>query len=163
MFVFPVNAASELVRNNIEVQSSLLLNVSKSFVNASMQLGELNVQASRKLVEESTAAMMKSMQLKSLADAQSFIAEQSQMTLDRIRGYQQNVQNIAAATWRDAGKVGGEPVTAQSVNTGNAGGAADTAAPKDAASHGQHETDHRPSPLVEKLVASVVSGTDKPH
>lgn len=160
MFVFPVGAASDLGRNNIQSQIALFLNLSKSFANASAQLGELNVQATRKLMEESTSALTKGMQLRTLADTQAFIAEQSQVTIDRIRGYALNVQNIMTENSLDPRRSLGAPVAQRSMQPDNT-----QAHPgqKEDASHGQHETDPQPSALVEKLVASVVSDTNKLH
>jgi hypothetical protein len=160
MFVFPAIVVTDLIRNNIENQFSMLLNISKNFVNASNQLSRLNVQAGRKLMEESTAAYKKSMQLNTLAEAQSFFTEQSQVTIERLHGYAQNVHSIAAGNWVDPDMTSGAAVTEQ---------AAPPDAPdnnstrQDAAAHGQHETDPRPSALVGKLVASVAGDTDKLH
>lgn len=161
MFAFPVGPASDLVRNNIQSQFSLFMNVSKNFVNATMQLGELNAQAGRKLMEESATAITKGMQVRTLADVQSFMAEQSQVTVDRIRGYALNVQNIAAQNWVGPGKPPVVvPVTQTSVQVETT---IDDSAQKRSASQGHHEADPHPSPLVEKLVASVVNDTDKLH
>jgi hypothetical protein len=161
MFSFPVNTASNLIRDNIASQVSFLLNQSKSFVNASMQLGELNVQAGCKLMEESTTALAKGMQLRTLADTQSFLAEQSQVTVDRISGYAQNVQNIVTMNmFNNTGKSGGFPAASQPTRTEHEN---ERASPQEAVPHGQHETDPHPSALVEKLVASAVNDIDKLH
>ncbi len=160
MLVFPFKTAPDLVGNNFETQYSFFLNLSKNLMNATMQLNELNLQAARKLMEESATALHKGVQLRTPADAQSFIAEQSQVTADRIRGYAQNLQNIATENWIAYGKPPGAGATKQFVQPANTN---DGFARKDAASHGQHETDPHPSPLVEALVASVVSDVDKLH
>jgi hypothetical protein len=160
MFVFPASTASDMVRNNVETQFSLFLNISRSLFNASEQLGRLNVQAGRKLMEESTDAVKKGVHLRTLADTQSFIAEQSQATVDRVRGYALNVQNIAVGNWIGLDQPPGVPVAEQSAQSENAD---DAAALKDAASDERHETDQRPSPLVEKLIASVANDVDKLH
>jgi hypothetical protein len=161
MFSFPVNTASNLIRDNIGSQVSFLLNLSKSFVNASMQLGELNVQAGSKLMEESTTAMTKGMQLRTLVDTQLFLAEQSQVTVERISGYTQNVQNIVTMNMFSIGnKSGGFPAASQPTRTEHAN---ESASRQETAPHGQHETDPHPSALVEKLVASAVNDIDKLH
>lgn len=160
MFVFPGNTITDLVRNNMQSQFSLLLNLSKTMVNTSVQLGELNVHAGRKLMEESAAALQKALQLKTPADTQSFIAEQSQVTIDRIRGYALNVQNIASQNWTGVTKPGRENPAAYASEPDKANG---DAAQEDAASLGQHDVDVHPSALVEKLVASAVKDVDKLH
>lgn len=172
MFTFPVGAVSDVVRHNIESQFSFLLNISKSVINTSMQLGELNVQASRKLMEESTTALKKGMEIRTLADAQMFIAEQSQLTVERVRGYGANVQNIAAENWSALGKIGGiaksivEPIATPTAPTPHAetGATLETAGVHAGVTpHGAHETEPHASPLVEKLVASVSVDPDKLH
>jgi hypothetical protein len=160
MFSFPASTASNLVRNNIGSQVSFLLNLSKSFVNASMQLGELNVQAGCKLMEESSTALTKGMQLRTLADTQSFLVEQSQVTVERISGYTQNVQNIVTTNMFNIGKSGGFPAASQPTQTEHEN---ESASRQEAVPHGQHETDPHPSALVEKLVASAVNDIDKLH
>jgi hypothetical protein len=160
MFAFPVGAASNLVRNNIQSQVSIFLNLYKSFANTSMQLGELNVQATRKLMEESTSALSKCMQLRTLADTQSFFTEQSQVTIDRICGYALNVQNIVTENALDLGMPHGASAAQRSVRPGDTH---KRPAQKDAASHGQHEIDQPPSALAGKLGASVVSDSNKLH
>ncbi len=160
MFVFPVNTIKDLVRNNMQSQLSLFLNISKSMVNASVQLGELNVHAGRKLMEESAAAMQKVLQLRTPADTQSFIADQSQVTIDRIRGYALNMQNIASQNWIDMTRSGsGNPAAYGSKPEKADHGVTH----EDAAPQGQHGVDVHPSPLVEKLVASVVKDVDQLH
>lgn len=160
MYSFPASATSDLIRNNIETQFSFFSTVSATMLNATLQLGALNAQASRKLMEESTATLVKGMQLRTLADAQTFIAEQSRTTIEKMRGYQQNVQNIAAETRidLDPGRVAAAPATEQSAQPDNAH---DAAAGKDAAAPGQHEGSHHPSALVEKLIDAVVGDPDK--
>lgn len=160
MFPFLAGTAPDLVRNNFQSQTSLLMNVSQNVVNASMQLGELNAQAARKLMEESTTAITKGLQIRTPADVQSFIAEQTQVTLDRISGYALNVQRIATQNWFGAGKPAAVPVPQLSIQPHTAN---DDATEKEAASHGQHDANPQPSQLVEKLVSSVVNSQDKLH
>lgn len=160
MFVFPASTTSNLVQNNIGSPVSFLMNLSKSFISASMQLTELNVQAGRKLMEESTTALAKGMQLRTLADTQSFLAEQSKVTLERISGYTQNVQSIVTENVFSIDKTGALQTALKPAQSDreNEGGAR-----REAASHGQHEADPHPSALVEKLVASAVNEIDKLH
>jgi hypothetical protein len=161
MFVFPVSVASDLVRNNLQSQFSLCLNFSRSAINASMRLGELNAHAGSKLMEESTTAVTKAMQLRTLTDVQSFIAEQSQVTANRIQGYAQNLMNIMTENSLDLGRSPNAPAT---LRLTLAASTDQNPAQKDAASTGQHETDPHPPALVEKLVASVVNNdADKLH
>lgn len=159
MFIYPFGPASDLVRKNVETQLSLLKTLSERFFNTSLQLGELNRQAGRRLMEESTADMQKALRIQSFAEAQSFIGEQSQVSVEKMRGYWQNVQHIAAGNWvgaQQAARHTGEPLEPERA-------AQDREAEKPSAEHhpGQHEVDVHPSPLVEKLVASVAVDTER--
>jgi hypothetical protein len=161
MFAFPVSVASDLVRNNLQSQFSLCLNLSRSAISASMRLGELNTHAGSKLMEESTTAMAKAMQLRTLTDVQSFITEQSQVTANRIQGYGQNLLNIMIENALDLGRSHNAPSIPRLTQAANTD---QNAAQKDAVSTGQYETDPHPSALVEQLVASVVNNdADKLH
>lgn len=160
MFAFPMSTAADLFRQSIATQVSFLTNVTRNVAEASMQIGELNARAARSLMEESAAALTKGMQIRSATDAQSFLTEQSALTLDRVRGYGENMQRIATRQWTAQ-----QDGTGAQSQSGESGNAHDHAAPRMGSSHGHgpHETDHRPSPLVEKLVASVAPDTDRPH
>lgn len=157
MFVLPVNAASDLMRNTIDAQFSLFSNASKNFSNALLQVGELNLQASHKLMEESTAALENGMQLKTLTGTHSFIMEQAQKLAGKVYGYQQHMQSIATENGIGLGHFFSAQPPTQAVQPGHVH---DEAAGKNAA---PYEAEHRPSPLVEKLIASVVNDKDEPR
>ncbi len=166
MFNFPVTAASDFVRSNLEVQLSLANKMIGSMMDTSMQFGMLNVQASRKLMEESASAAEKAIGLRSFADTQAFLLEQSQLAYQRLSGYSQNAQKIAAGSIGNLNAVAAATnATAQQETT-----AVDTQAQekhlqeKHPASHGQqHEVDPQPSTLVEKLISNVANDTGNLH
>jgi hypothetical protein len=163
MFAYPFSAGADLMRRNIETQLSLLVSLSGGVLHTTMQLGELNRQTGRRLLEESAADMQKAFQLRSPADLQSFIGEQSQMSVEKMRGYWQNVQNIAAENWIEAQQVAASTVAPASAEPEQAG--ADTRtenASADSTHKPPHKVDVQPSPLVEKLVDSVAVDIDKP-
>ena len=160
MIAFPVATFLNMTRNNTGAQTSFFLNLSGNLFNASMQLGELNLQAGRKLMEESADALKKAMQLRTPVDTQLFIAEQTQATVARMQGYAMNVQKIAADSLITLGMpavagAAAQPAPARSAN--------EESAAKDSVPHGQHDADPHPSPLVEKLITSAVNDVDKLH
>lgn len=162
MLNFPMGAGADLVRKNLETQLSLMTSMSGRLFNTSLQLGELNRQAGRRLIEESADDMQKALQLRTLADVQSFVGEQTQMTVERMRGYWQNVQQITAQNLTvglpgapddgelvqpEHGVQAGQDVQEQDEE--------DTQQASSAPGKHPHEVDVQPSPLVEKLVAAV--------
>lgn len=158
MLSFPMDAGADLVRKNLQTQLSLLTKMSAGLLNTSMQLGELNRQAGQRLIEESAVDMQKALQLRTLADLQSFVGEQTQMTMERMRGYWQNVQQITAENLALPAVAPDDHALAQPEHAQQEQSAAqDTAA----ASHKHpHEVDVQPSALVEKLVAAVAVDPD---
>ncbi|HEV2609828.1 MAG TPA: phasin family protein [Noviherbaspirillum sp.] len=159
MFTFPVTAASDFVRNNLEVQFSLANKMIGSMMDTSMQLGRLNIQASRKLMEESATATEKAIGLRSFADTQAFLLEQSQLAFQRFSGYSQNAQKIAT------GSIGNLNTAVAVTNSQQETAAVEAPVQeKHGASHGQqHEVDPQPSALVEKLISNVAGDTGNLH
>jgi len=161
MFSFPFNTDTAVNRNNIPSPAPLLAFTNR-LLNASLQLQELNRQALRRLVEESALEMQKALQVRTLADAQLLVSEHSKSSVEKFTGYWQNVGNIALETWGSPRRVVGAVEASASV------AAAEPAVPvaeafveKPAVITKPHETDVSPSPLVEKLVASVAVEPEK--
>lgn len=159
MFNFPFSTDAAANRPNIGSQAPFTAFTSR-MLHASLQLQELNRQALRRLVEESALDMQKALRIRSLSDAQLLIGEQSKSTVEKITGYWQNVGNIALETWGSPRRVLGAVETT--------GAAAEPAVPvaeafveTPAVITRPHEADVHPSPLVEKLVASVAVDPEK--
>jgi cell pole-organizing protein PopZ len=129
-------------------------------LDTSMQIGNLNVTASRKLLEESTAAATKAMTVKTPWDMQTFLLEQSQLAYARMDGYRRNVQEIAASGQSGLGAPTETQATQQQTTQPEPASDEDRMAGPHAASNHQHEVDPHPSALVEKLIASAVSDAD---
>ncbi len=167
MFKFPVTAASDFVRSNLEVQFSLANKVIGGMMDTSMQLGRLNIEASRKLVEESATAAEKAIGLRSFADTQAFLLEQSQLAFQRFSGYSQNAQRIASGSIGTLNAVTNATANATENATANAQQEKAADAPvqeKHGVPHGQqHEVDPQPSALVEKLISNVAGDTGNLH
>lgn len=159
MFTYPPKTGADMIRKNIEAQLSLLTSLSGKFFNATLQLSELNRQASNRLLEESAAEMQKALQIHTLADAQSFIGEQSKSSVYKLNGYWQNVQKIASDNWMETAKIVAP----------FAEGRASQAEPpienqqmeKSSEQRAQNEEHVAPSPLVKNLVAKAGVGVGK--
>lgn len=166
MFMFPFNTASSAPRTSFGSQAPVMAFTGR-LLNATLQLQELNRQAMRRLVEESAVDLQKALQVRSLADAQILIGEQSKSSVEKITGYWQNVGNIALETWGSPRRVLG---AVESSNTAEEPSVpvAEAFVETPAVITKPHEADVQPSPLIEKLVASVAvepekSGTRTKH
>lgn len=159
MFSFPFNTNAATNPNNFGAQAPYMAFANR-LVHASLQLQELNRQALRRLVEESAVDMQKALRIRSLSDAQILLGEQSKSSIEKITGYWQNVGNIALETWGSPRRVLGAVETTRA--------AADPSVPVSepfvetpAVITKPHENEVHPSPLVEKLVASVAVDPEK--
>lgn len=160
MFSFPINTQSAAAPNNFA--ASQMMALSGKLKTASAQLNELNLQAARRLMEESQADFLKAAQARTFTDAQKLFAEQSKASIEKVVGYWQNVGNIVLETWgstrRSVGAVEAPTgATEPTVPINDAFMKAPAVITK------PHEVDVQPSPLVEKLVASVSVDATKPR
>jgi len=167
VFAFPAVPAvpgTDLLQRQMETQLSLFSSMVGGMLDASLQFSKLNTQAARKLVEESVTAVEKGLALRTVADTQAFMLEQSQLGIERVRGYRRNAQAIITE------RAPGIRVPVTDAAAAQSARPAQAAAPHDAdngtnggAPHAHpHEVDPHPSPLVEKLISTVVDDA-KPH
>jgi hypothetical protein len=160
MFGFPINTRSDAASNSFA--ASQMLAFSGKLRTASAQFNELNLQAARRLMEESRADFLKAAQAHTFTEAQRLFAEQSKASIEKVVGYWQNVGNIVLETWgsprRSVGAVEtSDEATEPTVPLNDAFMKAPAVLAK------PHEVDIQPSPLVEKLVASVSVDATKPR
>jgi hypothetical protein len=170
----PFQSGQDIVRQSVQTQYQLFQSITGKFLNASMQMAELNREASRKLLEESAADFQKVFQIKSIPDAQAFIGEQTKGSLEKVRGYWLNVQTIAAQTLTTEGlpavinnaaaaataATDAVVSSAATVSAAATQGQAEESKPA-ATTSKQHDADPAPSPLVEKLIATVTADAAK--
>lgn len=155
MLVFPFSSGSDFARKSLDTQIALASAVCARFFDASLQLGHLNSQAGRRLVEESASNLQRLLRMRSPVDIQAFLGEQATAGIDRMRGYTEHLQRIATGTWAlpDAElQTSHRPAMAGQPAEKDSGSGAQQAS---GAHPGQHEVNVHPSPLVEKLVAAV--------
>jgi len=176
MFGFPLSTSKNLIKDSIGAQFSFFSAVSESVFNTSLQISELNVQAMRRLMEESASDMQRALQIKSLPETGLFLVEQSRATIEKVRGYQQNIQNIMVSNQVGLQKILEAPVAGSSGSltdekdssaAAHAAGTASTSSTSPSstspgAGHAHHKAEHRAPPLVEKLIASAVSDVGSP-
>lgn len=156
MFVFPFNAASEVVRSSADMQVSIFLALSRSMIDASSSLGRLNVQSGMKMLEEVSAVFNDALRMTAGAAAPSAIPESSRQGAKAMQSARQESLGAPLEPAQHRNQI--------SENDGAKHASAvtdhDENATKPAGSSHEHEIDPRPSPLLEKLVASVASDTD---
>jgi cell pole-organizing protein PopZ len=145
--------------NPLLLPASFVTKIYKGWIDASIQIGNLNVTASRKLLEESSATATKAMTAKTPWDMQAFLLEQSRLAGERLDGYRRNIQEIATGGQSAVGAVvetQPAPQTAQHAPAPDE----DRIADPHAASPHQHEVNPHPPALEEKMISSVVSDVD---
>lgn len=156
MFAFPFNAMSEIARSNAEMQISIGLAVSRSMLEASSSLGQMNMQSGKRLMDELVVAFTDAIQTKAFDAEQPLRPVQSTQSTDAIQGDQRSSGVIPAAHGHS---VSYDFESNDSKKSSPSDSDIDGKSAEHARSHHEHETDPRPSRLVEKLVASVASDT----
>jgi phasin family protein len=97
MFNFPESSISQAVKSQMDAQFSFFAQFSEKMLDGAQKLNELNMQVTKSMMEESLA---RTQQFLTSNDQSKFTIPQGQAlpAADKIRGYQQNVQNIVAET-----------------------------------------------------------------
>jgi phasin family protein len=89
---------SPALKSHVEAQFSFFGDVSKNMFGAIQRLNELNVQVAQTVMEESLSNAQQLFSSSNHHDALSVVAGQAQPVAEKIRAYQQHVQNIVAET-----------------------------------------------------------------
>jgi phasin family protein len=95
---FTHSAISPAFKSQVEAQFSFFSDVTNKIFNAVQKLNELNVQVAQTVVEESLSNAQQLISSKDHHDAISVVAGQAQPAAEKLRAYQQHVQNILAET-----------------------------------------------------------------
>jgi len=98
MHDFALSAVSPAIRSGIEAQLSLYGDISRNVFNAFQRLNELNVQVAQTVVEESLASTQELLSSRNHLDAISVVTGQVQPAAEKMRAYQQHLENIVAET-----------------------------------------------------------------
>lgn len=98
MFGMIQKSPSPAARMQIDAQLSFMSDLSRRVFDSMQKINELNVQVAATLMEESLSNTRQLMSAANPTEALSIIAGQSQPAAEKIRAYQQHVQNIFAET-----------------------------------------------------------------
>lgn len=101
-FFQPMN--SPAFKAHLEAQYEFALDLSQKMIESMQKINELNMQAMRSLVQESLATTQRLMVPANAASAAGMTIEQPLPVAEKIRGYQQNLQNILAEAQADVTK-----------------------------------------------------------
>lgn len=156
MFLFPLDAASDVARSNADMQLSIFLALSKSMLDTSSSLGRLQMQSGAKMMDGLASVFNDAIRTDIADAAQSFVPASSTQSAN-ANSVSQSIPHIVSpepANPRSQTSVANAMEQSSSANDG------DAKAAKHAGSSHEHEVDPQPSALLEKLVASVAPDTD---
>ena len=102
MFYFNQPSVSPAVKSQIDAQFAFFSDLSKKMFEGVQKMNELNVQVATTVMEESLASTKQLLSSTGRNEALSIVAGQAQPTAEKIRAYQQHVQNILAETQASA-------------------------------------------------------------
>lgn len=98
MFGITQKSPSPAAKMQIDAQFSFMSDLSKRVFDSMQRINELNVQVAATLMEESLTNTRQLLSAANPTEALSIVAGQSQPAAEKIRAYQQHVQNIFAET-----------------------------------------------------------------
>jgi phasin family protein len=96
MFSFTQQSLSPAIKSQLDAQFSLFSAMSKKMFESAQKINELNVQVAETVIEESLTSAKQLFTATNQNEALSIMAGQSQPAAEKIRAYQQHVQNILA-------------------------------------------------------------------
>lgn len=102
MFMFPYSQpTSPAARAHIEAQYSLFTDMSRKIFDSAQKINELNIQVAKTMMEETLNSTQQVLVAKDPLEALSVATSQAQPTAEKIRAYQQHLNNIAAGAQVD--------------------------------------------------------------
>jgi len=103
MFTFSQQVTPAL-KAHIDAQYSMFSDLSQKMFETAQQINELNIQAAKTMLEGSLSSAQQVIVAKDPYEALSIAAAQAQPSAERVREYQQHLNNIAARTQVDLAK-----------------------------------------------------------
>lgn len=100
MFTFSKEVTPAL-KAHIDAQYSMFSDLSQKIFDTAQKINELNIQAAKTMLEGSLTSAQQVIVAKDPYEALSIAAAQAQPSAERVREYQQNLNNIAARTQVD--------------------------------------------------------------
>lgn len=113
MYPFP-QSVNPAMRSHIDAQSAFLNELSQTMLRSFQQVFQLNMQFGQTLLEEATGFVQRMLSADRPADAMSAAASRAQPATDRLRGYQQQLSQLATTTRVDLTRASEQHVQATS-------------------------------------------------
>jgi phasin family protein len=98
MFDFSKTASSPALKSQLEAQFALYSDVSKSIFASVQKLNDLNIQLAQTVMQETMTSVKEILGASNRHEVLSITAGQALPAAEKIRAYQQHVQNIVADT-----------------------------------------------------------------
>lgn len=155
MFSYQPFAPSSFFKESIDAQISFFNALSKSFFDASMQIGEFSTQTMQNVIETSVANFQRSLKLSPVSDLGALFRAQPQSPYALFSAYQPASASV------DTRSASADPTASPSATAASHQPAAtvEASAVSQHSGHGTHatsDTSPKPSTLIEKMIASVV-------
>lgn len=104
MYPYP-QSVTPAVRSHIDAQTAFLNELSLTISRSLQQVFQLNMQLGQSLLEETTSTAQRMLSTERPTDALSAAASRAQPATDKLRSYQQQLSQLAAATQVDLTRV----------------------------------------------------------
>jgi phasin family protein len=101
---------SPALQSQLETQFSLLTDMTKGIYESMQRLNELNIQVAQTVMQETMSVARDVLQASNPNEALSVTAGQAQPAAEKVRAYQQHVQNILTETQANIAKTVGAHV-----------------------------------------------------
>lgn len=105
MFDFNQSSISPAVKSQLDAQFAFFSDLSKTMFEGAQKINALNVQVANTVFEESLSRTRALLSSSNANEALSIASEQAQPVAEKIRAYQQHVQNILAETQASAAQM----------------------------------------------------------
>jgi len=104
MYPYP-QSVTPAVRSHIDAQAAFLNELSQTFSRSLQQAFQLNMQLGQSMLEETASSAQRMLTIERPTDALAAAASRAQPATDRLRSYQQQLSQLAAATQVDLTRV----------------------------------------------------------
>jgi phasin family protein len=98
MFSFTQQSISPAIKAQVDAQFSFFTDMSKKMLESVQKVNELNIQVAATMIKESLTGAGQLMATSDRNDALSIVARRSQPAAEKVRAYQQQLQDIFAET-----------------------------------------------------------------
>lgn len=110
MFNFTSTTSSPAMQSQLETQFSLMTDMTKGIFDSMQRLNELNIQVAQTVMQETMTSAKEIIGASNQHEILSITAGQAQPAAEKVRAYQQHVQNILTETQANLTKTFGSHV-----------------------------------------------------